>query len=139
MKARVPVRSIVSKWVALWVGLKERSGSSMCHRGMTGVILLFSHRWNSIHGVGGKVFATKVIPKLSVLILLNWSSRQYLNLSGKHHLESLTTDGLLDTREPGTITPFIQLATKSIGLELEKAQLAGGECTVTTRGMNVSN
>ena len=80
---------------------------------------------------------TEAIAVLVTVFLLDGPSGEHLDLARHHHLERFATDGLLDAREARAIPPLVELTAESIGLELEKAQLACGEQAMPTRGLNM--
>jgi hypothetical protein len=64
---------------------------------------------------------------------------QNFNLTAENHGEGLTADRFLNTREVGTITPFIELPAERISLKLQETKLTRSHGAVTARGMNMGN
>lgn len=53
-----------------------------------------------------------------------------------HHLQGFVADRLLDAGKSRAVAPLVGLATEGVSLELQEAELVGGEHTVAMRGVD---
>jgi hypothetical protein len=129
--------------VLRWETLRERirgwldRGSS--HR--TQILCILRYRTNNTrrHCPDGQViFIITQTFALFFLIHPRYGGQNF-NLTTENHGKGLTADGFLDTREVGTITPFIEFPAESISLKLQEAKLPRSHGTMTARGMNMGN
>ena len=72
-------------------------------------------------------------------LLLDGAGVEDLDLTAEDHLESLPADGLVDAGKARAIAPFVEFATKGVGLELEKTELTSGEEAVPARSVYVGD
>jgi hypothetical protein len=88
--------------------------------------------------VGVLVLIASIVVIFVVIFLARDSSNNF-ELAAENHGESVASNWLFDSRDTGAVAPFVDLTAKGVCFMFEHAELAGGEHSVTTRGMNVSN
>lgn len=82
---------------------------------------------------------TEIINTVLALVFFDGTGTDDLDFTGHDHGEGFATNGLLDEGKTGAVTPFVEFTTESVGLELEKTKLSGGEEAVTTRRVDISD
>jgi len=82
---------------------------------------------------------TEVIVPITVLFIDDtWADNDF-DFAAHDHGEGFAADGLLDSGEAASVTPLVELSSESIGLEFEKAELAGGEEAMAPGGMDIGD
>ena len=125
---------VVRERVNLAAGLGERE---VLREGAAHVV----HRGVVVHARGGVVVVAIVVVAVVAVcaFFFNGACAEDLNLAAEDHLEGLAADGLVDAGKARAVAPFVEFATESVGLELEKAELASSEQAMPARGVDVCN
>lgn len=125
----------MGKWIGLILDIRGRNGISQ----IVGLVVNRNSKRTGVDGANGEfiVVAVTVTVPVIVLVVDTRDGSEDLDFAAQNKGEAIAADGLLNTREIGTVSPFVELAAEGVGLEFEKSKLARSEKAVTARGVDV--
>lgn len=74
-----------------------------------------------------------------LVVLVAWDGSEDLEFTTEDHGKTFTTEGFFDSGKARTVSPFVELTTKSVGFDFYETQLTCSELTMTAGSVDMGD